>query len=743
MWKEEGSAQDNVARRNRSVTFSPDQQGKGISYFSVQKPWVQEALQGNEREGSVSPPTKDLDASIQPWEQATLRGVSHEISAINESELSIRTTDESLCETTKAPTLSEEEQEEIPAPPSGEEEEKEEISFEDQPELIQVEDVKTEEARDDEEEEFTEIDFNDVLGKLPTKPSPIISPNRRMSMLSGDIYEPPTSLHALCYNAQTPHDLLTHRDFASGSSPGRNSLKEISTYASQRDSKGRTPLHLISQNHAISGTIYPTDDDTSIPGLQPSPSSVSEASATEKKQVIAFVLDMLLAANPMAMKLQDVNGHIPFERALVEWIHIMHNVESPKSRKWGLGSRRFSSYSRLSAPSRIQHMLHSTSNHVSSAITWAGNTLAFKPSSARSMGTTHTSPKKTDDLEGGRRASDSALGASGDLDDMNQEQEMSDVASCALDHFPSHVHLTSHVRFAICLLSTILDHLDEHEPTRSFRRRSMTSRRSSGSDYKRDSFDVAMDEFRDFCFTESAGVIADDVVREIALIPYLVKTFLLLSDEEEREWVISSTLFRRVIMCDSSIGPWLTGMLQSSKKGVPHRALQYLTYLSDTLEEYPNGWGSQGRKSSSNLFRQTSDVHQELHDKVSELVGFIPSLLALDERKIEEAATTLVVRNVLDRMISKPFAVSIVLFDSIFLFLLILSFRAACRIFLTGGTNGALYWIYVANSCTFYFIIRELGKGITIMERTKRARTYFLSFWTLADILSIFLALSR
>ena len=217
---------------------------------------------------------------------------------------------------------------------------------------------------------------------------------------------------------------------------------------------------------------------------------------------------------------------------------------------------------------------------------------------------------------------------------------------------------------------------------------------------------------------------------------------LLIEDEEEREWVFSTTLFRRVIMNENSIGPWLTGMLQSSKRGIS--ALQYLVLLSDTIEANPHGWGAQSmRKSTSNLSRDPIDAHEELHQKVGELDGFITSLLALDERKIEEAATTLVVRKVLDRMISKPFAVSIVLLDSIFLTLLIISFRAACKVFLTGGNNGALYWIYLANSCTFYFIIRELGKGITILERTKRARTYFLSFWTLTDILSICLALSR
>jgi hypothetical protein len=39
-------------------------------------------------------------------------------------------------------------------------------------------------------------------------------------------------------------------------------------------------------------------------------------------------------------------------------------------------------------------------------------------------------------------------------------------------------------------------------------------------------------------------------------------------------------------------------------------------------------------------------------------------------------------------------------------------------------------------------VIRELGKGITIVERTKGARIYFLSFWNLTDMLSIILALA-
>lgn len=529
LWKEEGgSAEDNVARRTsndkRGVTFSPELLGKRISYFSVQKPWVQRTFRGSSPGAAPLPVDESVDDSIYNTDESLLKN----------------TVESSLCDTTKSsPTV----------------ETKPESTFEEQTTpaavLTSHEEVETVDSRDDEEssdalmatalkfkdslEDVSQVDqsnsnevdqsqheFKHSLNEDPSESSPTISPNRRMSLLSGGIYEPPTNLHDVCYNAQSPNDIASFQDIYPGTSPGQNKMKEISIAASQRDAKGRTPLHLVSQNHCISSALYPVDDD-SIPGLQPSSSAMTDASCAEKKQVATFVLDVLLAANPMAMKLQDCNGHIPFERALVEWIHIMHNCDSPKGRPWGLGSRRFSSYSKLSAPSRIQHMWYSTSHQVSSAMAWAGKSLPFTSASARSLGTVpdNSSPKKTDDIEGGLANQDD-LG----LSNIEEERDLSDDASWALDHFPSHVQLTSHVKYAIELLSTILDHLDEYVLSRSFRRRTMKDRRSAGSNQTRDSFDVAMDEFRDFCFSESADVIAADIIDRIAAIPYLIKTLV-------------------------------------------------------------------------------------------------------------------------------------------------------------------------------------------------------------------------
>ena len=688
IWKEEGSAKENVARRNgrRSVTFSKND-GAAISYFSVQEPWVHKTL----RQGSTPGSAEKDDQS----------GRKIQNTAVIESSPISEHTEQLQCEDTK---------------PS--QEETTELSFNDLAESTECGENKNEESRDD------HTDVNESLGDPTQTTESPSSLDRRKSGLSGNFYLPPTNLHDVCYNATASSNLFTFYERLR-SSPRRTALRDLSIAAARLDSRGRTPLHLISENSALSDTIFPTDDD--FPGRQ-----VSASSVADEKQVMAFVLDILLAANPMAMKLKDANGLIPFQRTFIEWIHRTHNVDSPKlHQQWGL-SRGFSSYSRLSAPSKIQHMWHNTSNQVTNAISWAGKSLPFNTDSARSMDDV-ISPKKTDN----EVPSDEG----GVLED-KFENFCDD--GWALDHFPSHVHLTPQVKFAIMMVSAILDHLNEYVLSRSFKRRTLLKNRRSDehwSDFQCDSFDVAMDEFRDYCFTESSDKIAADVVDMIAGIPYLVKTFLLLEDED-RDWVFSSTLFQRVAMNKNSIGPWLTGMLRSSKKGVSQRGLKYLGYLSHTLDTHSDGWGVQKRKSSSNL-RRSSGAHDELHEKMSELEDFIPSLLALDQRGIEEAATTLVVRKILDRMISRPFAVSVILFDAIFLAMLIISFRAAVSIFLTGGLAGTvLSWIYVANSCTFYFVIRELGKGITIVERTKGARIYFLSFWNLTDMLSIILALA-
>uniref|UniRef100_A0A7S2UNT3 Ion transport domain-containing protein n=1 Tax=Attheya septentrionalis TaxID=420275 RepID=A0A7S2UNT3_9STRA len=95
-------------------------------------------------------------------------------------------------------------------------------------------------------------------------------------------------------------------------------------------------------------------------------------------------------------------------------------------------------------------------------------------------------------------------------------------------------------------------------------------------------------------------------------------------------------------------------------------------------------------------------------------------------------------------MISSPFAVAVVFFDALFLSLLLLSFRVSINGYLNGMDPKVVFtWIYIANACIFYFVIRELGKAISLSMITRGAffQSYFWSFWNIVDILATGLAL--
>jgi hypothetical protein len=222
----------------------------------------------------------------------------------------------------------------------------------------------------------------------------------------------------------------------------------------------------------------------------------------------------------------------------------------------------------------------------------------------------------------------------------------------------------------------------------------------------------------------------------VASIPDLMKTILLIEDDDDREFALSTSIIRRVMVNKHSVGPWLTNMLQSRERKLSQRTVDYLKAVSNECVG-----DKQGGKSKKASGQEKIDSSQFI-DEVSRLQDFIPAMLALGDGVIEEISTTFIVKKVLDRMISRPFAVTVVLCDAVFLTLLIVGFRSAVNRLIVGGSlDVVLQWIYVANTGIFYFIIREIGKTVTLTLFSKRERTYFLSFWNVIDVLATVLAL--
>ena len=81
--------------------------------------------------------------------------------------------------------------------------------------------------------------------------------------------------------------------------------------------------------------------------------------------------------------------------------------------------------------------------------------------------------------------------------------------------------------------------------------------------------------------------------------------------------------------------------------------------------------------------------------------------------------------------------------DVIFMALTIASYRASVDHLILGyPSETILRYIYLADIGIFYFIIRELGKAISLCMITNRPSIYFLSFWNLIDLWSTLLLLA-
>ena len=184
-------------------------------------------------------------------------------------------------------------------------------------------------------------------------------------------------------------------------------------------------------------------------------------------------------------------------------------------------------------------------------------------------------------------------------------------------------------------------------------------------------------------------------------------------------------------------------MLQSNKKKPAELAIEYLHIISVavTANNQQQSFESDSKKVVRE--RDPNDAINAFCREISQLPDFVPSLLSLGDRQIEDAATTQVVQKVLDLLISRPFVVTVVFCDAFFLAILIGGYRGAVSGLLLGDSPAAvLRYIYMANVGIFYFVIRETGKAISLCMITRRARVYFLSFWNLGDLLTTILALT-
>ena len=320
--------------------------------------------------------------------------------------------------------------------------------------------------------------------------------------------------------------------------------------------------------------------------------------------------------------------------------------------------------------------------------------------------------------------------------------------------FPKVVLLSPHVEWCLQMLSGIIEYLEHCDEEGSLLAGTGVNRTTTPSVKQRNdgmlkknhltsSFHraKASKSNRESIVRGNRTTICEKMVQSLASIPHLIKTLLLIDDEAKREHIFRLTVVRRVVLDKQSIGKWLTSMLWSDSKRIAQRALNYLDLLSEVSEDEKTEVSC-----TDSLSRDVAKKKQEdLYEAVAQLDNLIPSMIDLDESMQEQAATSKIVRRVMDKMISRPFAVTVVFFDMLFLAVLIVSFRFSVHGYLNAyDPSYIIKCVYVANTSIFYYIIRELGQviSLTMIAKQKFGLKHFWSFWNIVDVMSVIMTLS-
>jgi hypothetical protein len=502
-------------------------------------------------------------------------------------------------------------------------------------------------------------------------------------------------LHFVCRTAQSVSDL--------------QHVKITVTGAAYTDSDGQTALHVLCRNPhlanpceglRITASHSTSSSPSSIPPTNPSTSEEwGIQNECNQEQLLQFLLK-LLWSYPAAMLTTDGQGHIPFENVLREWIDSIYESASVKtsSRRSILNGTASSILPPWLITPSLQPITNVASNFVAGSKGWISG---YQRHSQFAMG---------NDVEVGKRST-------------HAQSKVDRTES------PQNVRLSSQALFALNMLSVIVDNMETATSNFASKSSNLSSCRQNLRNKTRQK--LMLKELHNSTVLD----LKDSIVDSIASVPDLVRIVLLLEDSKERTICLETSIIRRVLINKHSVNRWLTRMLSSQEKRDKTLAMEYLSLVSNIETKETILPRSRKKIVGAERIGDLEDLCQE----ISRLDDFVPSLLTLSDEEIEDVATTRVVQQILDQIISRPFIVSVVFLDGLFLACLLSGYRGAVSSLLLGRSpTTVLSWIYFSNVGLFYFLIREIAKMSTI----RSVSCYLLNVWNLTDLASTILALS-
>jgi hypothetical protein len=199
----------------------------------------------------------------------------------------------------------------------------------------------------------------------------------------------------------------------------------------------------------------------------------------------------------------------------------------------------------------------------------------------------------------------------------------------------------------------------------------------------------------------------DKIIGSVASVPFLVRTILLIENEEERDAITKLSIVRNVLFRPESVDLWLVALLSGGERARAC-ASHYLCLISSSSLS-----GLLGRKMRWSTYdaKRFLSLRKNLYDEIRKLVGFLPSMLHLGD-SLYEVSTRRVVKHVVENTIGRPLPVYVMLMELVLLLLLITAYRIIVELVYAYPSEQFLsnyrdFW-GLAFSIAVYFAIRDL-----------------------------------
>lgn len=345
---------------------------------------------------------------------------------------------------------------------------------------------------------------------------------------------------------------------------------------------------------------------------------------------------------------------------------------------------------------------------------------------------------------------------SNDIENQSKSIEKEQINSTEIEEYYG-VTLPLQVYFALRILSVVITELDNARSIHKLKSNLTHSRMSLDSlsteeSPKRRSFGLKRNKYKEnrasiesearaicerYEAIENRQDFIDILVDSFASTKHLMKSFIMIDDENECKKIFEEDIVRRAMLKSQSIeGTWLSDMLQHDHR---KRATAYLLLLSELSS---NEARHADKESNGKRKQQLND----LLTRIGQLEGLIPSMLAVEERDIEDLATTPMITKVLDEMITSPFACTVFFFDFLLLGMLIFCFRLCVDAYLQQlETDIVLRWLYATLFSAFHFQMRAIGRVVSLISMTRNMifrNAILFNFWNILQTGCLFMVIS-